>query len=87
MALPREKAPDLVTICLWKEKEYGREWQSPTVMEKHPKVKQISASLWALQNYDTGLFPNVELIKTGFQKDKLWPCVRQYPLLRGNKIS
>lgn len=60
VALPREKAPDLVTMCLQKEKEYEREWQSPIALDKYPKLKQINSLLWALQNNDTGLIQDIE---------------------------
>lgn len=43
VALLREKEPDLITLCLQKEKKYGRGWQSPTMLETYPKLKQINA--------------------------------------------
>lgn len=74
MALPREKAPDLVTMCLQKEK-VG--WESLTVLEKYPKLKQVNASLWALENNGIGLIQGIELRKVAYRKDKLWPRVKQ----------
>lgn len=34
-----EKAPDLVIICLLKEKGYDRVWQSHIMLDKHSKLK------------------------------------------------
>lgn len=74
--------------CAFRKKRWdGREWESLTVLEKYPKLKQINASLWALENNGIGLIQGIELRKVAYQKDKLWPRVEQYPLLRGNTIS
>lgn len=43
-----KKAPEVVTLCLLEEKGYGIEWQAHTMLEKHPTLKQIYESLWAL---------------------------------------
>lgn len=77
-----KNAPDLVTMCLLKELGYGRKWQCYTMLEKHLKLKQIYASLWAPGNNDTGLIPGIEPIKRAYQRDKSWPSVKQYSLLR-----
>lgn len=37
------------------KKEYRKEWQSYTVLDRHPELKQIDASLRALGNNDAGL--------------------------------
>lgn len=39
------------------------------MLEKHPKLKQIYASLWALGNNDTGLIWDIEPIKIAHQRD------------------
>lgn len=49
---------------------------------KYPTLGQINALLWALENNDIGSIKGLELIKEPYQKDKLWLCVKQYPLLR-----
>lgn len=80
--LPTEKIPDLVAMCLRKEKACGREWQSHTVLEKYPKLGQVSAMLWALENNNIGSIEDRESTEVVLQKDELWPCVKQHPLLR-----
>lgn len=52
MELVGEKSLDLVTLCLLKENGDGREQSPHSVLEKHPKLKQIAASFGALQNKD-----------------------------------
>lgn len=82
LALPTEKTPDLVAMCLQKEKGCGRERQSHTVLEKYPKLRQINALLRALENNNIGSIEDRESIEVAFQKDELWPCINQYSLQR-----
>lgn len=50
-----EKTPWVGYSVLSGKKEYRKEWQSYTVLDRHPELKQIDASLRALGNNDAGL--------------------------------
>lgn len=56
-------------------------WERVAVFHYAGNIPQTETNqcpmILALENNDIGLIQDVELIKTAYQKDKLWPCVKK----------